>query len=470
MSEDNKNTEDVVSMKKADLEAVINAKVAEVEKQSKKDAEALREELTEKANETIKEELAKAEATRKSVEETGLDCFGEEVSDNARIVAKLEKSEKDSDLTDYDKELQRTSDHCAIIKAVFDKEGRKEEFKKTKTWKKFEKLVAKGNFLKAFDGGSGTGLEWEPTILSNRLVEYVEASGDFAVANLFPRVNMESKIFEIPREEGTVTATLGSVGGSTYESSTTTGKSTFTAKKLIGYTKVAYESDEDMIISAMPLIESRLVKSIARATSDAILNGDTDGTHMDADVTLSYDRRKAWDGLRKIAQTTTWTKSIGAVWTDTLMRAWIAEIATEFYAQMNDLALILPKNSYHQLRGLAEVRTVDKFASMATIVNGVLSQIDGIGVTLTSLLGLTDSSGTVSPTAANNTLDQALLVYKPAYALGMRRSMLIETDKNIRTQETDVVASIRADFQPLIKATTVTDQQSVVQAINITTI
>ncbi len=34
----------------------------------------------------------------------------------------------------------------------------------------------------------------------------------------------------------------------------------------------------------------------------AILDGDTDTTHMDADVTGATDARKSWDGYRKLTQ------------------------------------------------------------------------------------------------------------------------------------------------------------------------
>jgi len=465
MSEE-KKTDDLVTMKKEEFEKVINAKVEEVAKSSKADAEAMKKEMTAEFEEKLKVDLEKATASRKTIEDTGLDCFGNDVSDEARVVAKLEKSH--GDCTDYEKELQKAHDQLAIVNYIFKREER--DVKQTKSYKRYQELAKKGNFLKAgYDGTSGDGLEWQPTILSNRLVEYVEASGDFAIANQFQRINMESKIFEIPREESAVTAYLGSVGGSPTESHAASGKATFTAKKIIAHTNVYYEAEEDMIISAIPLIESRLVKGVSKGVSDAIINGDTDATHMDASVTSATDRRKAWDGLRKVAQDLSWTDSIGAVWTDALLRGFEGNIATEFYEAMNDLLFILPKNSYHQLRGLGEVRTMDKYGSMATINNGRLEKIDGVDVILTSLLALTDSSGTVSPTTANNTKDQALFVYKPAYALGMRRSMLLETDKNILTQNIDVVASLRADFQSLIKASSSSDQQSVVQAINVTT-
>ena len=88
--------DDVVSMTKADLEKVISAKVEEVRKQSESDAKELEKELVEKANATIKEEIAKAEANRKSIEDSGLDSFGEEVDNNTRIVAKMEKSGKEN--------------------------------------------------------------------------------------------------------------------------------------------------------------------------------------------------------------------------------------------------------------------------------------------------------------------------------------------------------------------------------------
>lgn len=470
-------------MKKEELEKLIDAKTAE---KSKEYADNVKKELEEKHakeleeirksnDEKIKLEIEKAEANRRSIDETGLNVFGENATDKEIVEAKLEKSEKYDGikLNDFEKEFQKRHDHAAIMRYIMKKSAgdgyNERDFINSKTWKKFAHLCKQSKLFKAFDEGTGTGAEWQPTVLSSRLIEYVEASGDFAIANEFERIMMASSTFNIPREDGTVTAHKGSIGGTPTESSSPTEDTTFTAQKIIGHTKVYYEAQEDMIISAIPFIENRLVRSIARGTTDAIINGDNSTTHMDANVTLATDRRKLWKGLRKKCQANSWTYNVAGAWTQEKFRKFQNEVDVAFMTEFNDLLFIFGKDSYNQIRNLTEVRTAEKYLNNATVIRGVLQDIDGIKIDLTSLLSDSiNAAGVVSSTSSDNVKGQALIVYKPAFALGMKRSLMLETDKNILTQHIDVVASMRLDFQSLIKTTVTGDRKCVVQARNIT--
>ena len=475
---------DIVQISKKELEEVVGKKavekaeklfgekkeefIKELQEKHKKEFE----ELQKKQDEKIKEAVEKAEANRKSVEDLGELLTGEKASDEQILMSKLEKSEKISGdkETDFDKDFKRAHDRLSILDYVMRVRAGKslETVKATRTYKEYINLYKR--IHKAFDEGAGTGLEWMPQVLSSRLIEYVEASPDFTIVDLFERITMLSSTFKIPREDGVVTVYKGSIGGTPTESSAATGNAQFDAEKIIGYTKLFYEAEEDMIISAMPLIEKRLTKALAKGISDAIVNGDDSTTHMDANVTSATDRRKLWKGLRKLCQRASFTYNVAGAWTQEKLRKFENFLDIAFGMAFDDLAFIFGKDSYNQIRNLAEVRTVEKAGvNVATILKGRLQDIDAIGVNATSLVSdAVSANGVVSATAASNTKGQALLVYKPGFAYGSKRTLLLETDKNIITQHIDVVASMRGDFQPLIKFEDSTAQKFACQARNIT--
>lgn len=487
-------TDGLVAIKKEDLEKVVGTKAAAMFEEKRADLEDKSitgllkvlsgdeegKELAEKykdkltilkaaQDKQIASAIEKAEANRKSIEQTGDRFDGEKATHNERWQAKISKSEKlgDEKLSDFDEDMRIKSDRFNIMRNVMlkSKEKTMDDVVATKAYKSLMSLLVKAGY----DETAGSGLEWMPQILSSRLIEFMEVSNDFKIPMLFEQIQMPSAVFKIPRETSAVTAYKGAIGGATTESHAGTGEAQFTAQKIIGYTLLSYEAEEDMIIPAMPLIERRLVKAITKGSADAIINGDNGAVHMDTDSRGVNDRRQLFDGLRRLCQTNgaNWQYNVNAVWTQELFRKWQNVMGEEMSDAESDWKFLLPKNSYNQIRNLAEVRTLDKFGANATIVKGVLTDIDGIDVVRTSLLRAAQASGIVASTAASNDKDQALVVYTPAFGFGIRRTMLLEQDRNIRTQNIDVVGSMRIDFQSLIRANAA-DPVSVVQARNIT--
>ena len=64
----------------------------------------------------------------------------------------------------------------------------------------------------------------------------------------------------------------------------------------------------------------RLGDWLAAGVDDCLINGDTAGTHQDADVTSSDDARKTWNGLRKLAPSSTKTDASNAALTAAMLR------------------------------------------------------------------------------------------------------------------------------------------------------
>ena len=469
--------EENITMKKSELEKVIDVKSSEkIEELKKEFEEKHKTELAEQKAEqekAIAEAIKKSEAERKSIEDTGKFLDGSKSDNKTALRVLLEKGEKyGSKMSDFDKEFQEKSDRLALMNYIYEADRMHKgagAILETRAFKDYMKLIKSASKdQKVYDEGTGTGAEWIPDIMSNRLIDLMEVSNDFTIANLFERIQMTSNNLTIPRTDSHPVAYKGSINTTPSGSGagSATGSTKFEVEKIIAYTQTAYEQDEDQIFALLPYIEKVLVSRLAKGISNAIINGSSAGT-MDSGLTANVDVRLCCDGLRQIAQTNSYTKSIGGVWTTAKMRSFTNEIDLAFSEDFSDLAFIVGKDTRNQFRGLAEVTTVDKAGqNMATIVHGILKQIDGIDIIPTSLVSdAVNASGVISPTSANNTKGQALCVAKSAFALGVKRSVMLESDRDIKKQNIDIVASTRADFQSLINAS---NQQAVVQAVNVT--
>ncbi len=78
---------------------------------------------------------------------------------------------------------------------------------------------------------------------------------------------------------------------------------TFDAEIFGGRTLFSRSVEADSAVAILPYVTGKLVRAFVDAEEQAILDGDSDGTHQDADVQAigATDVRTAWDGLRKKA-------------------------------------------------------------------------------------------------------------------------------------------------------------------------
>ena len=127
-----------------------------------------------------------------------------------------------------------------------------------------------------------------------------------------------------------------------------TAAATFDAEILGGRTLFSRSLEADSALAILPFAQRKLVLAFTNGEEMAILDGDTDGTHQDADVQAlgATDVRSSWDGLRKralanayAAVTTTTAANLGSI--RALMGKWGVNPA--------DLAFIIGVSAYHDL-------------------------------------------------------------------------------------------------------------------------
>jgi HK97 family phage major capsid protein len=327
----------------------------------------------------------------------------------------------------------------------------------TKTWARLQKLVArKIGIVDAaltppvaastigYDGTAGQAAEWIPTGWSPDLIMKFELERQ--VAALFTTINMPTDPFKFPRQTARARAYLKARMVNAKESASTTDDVTLSCQTIAAYSVVAYEVEEDAIIAMLPFIRQDLAQALADGEEDAIINGDTAGSHMDEDVTGdASDVRKAWDGLRKIARTSGSTYDLGAPVTDSL-RA-LRALMGKYAVNPKRLAYITSPVGLIHLLGMEEVMTLEKYGPAATVLTGELGRFDGVPITVSGLMRENLSTTGVYDSDGNHAHTGTLLVNTNGFVIGRRRAPMIESFRDIVAGVDEIVASMREDFK-----------------------
>ena len=314
-------------------------------------------------------------------------------------------------------------------------------------WKKLAKAL---NISTA-----GQGLEWIPTGYSNQMIMFAEIEA--VVAALFTSFPMPTSPWKAPSMLADGTAYKGGASASDdpaqYKASTpTTADLTFTAELIIANYRIDDTMTEDSVVPVLPEMQRSIARTIARARDIAIVNGQKTSTIDTGSVPASDDVRKLWDGLRFLTQSTlkqdgsTWSTSAGLA----LFRA-LKEDMGLYALKPAEVAILANANMVNKFRALAEVSTVDKFGSAATIKNGILTAIDGNQIVATEDVGENvNASGVFDGITTTKT--QYLVVNKMGFKRGVRRNFTMESERVARTGSTYLVATAREHWKPIYDA------------------
>lgn len=303
---------------------------------------------------------------------------------------------------------------------------------------------------------SGYGDDFVPTVMANEVIE--AARDQSTVLSKIPTVwDMPSNPFEVPVEgddaQFYLTAENTDVPGTEATTSKAgTSKVTLTAKKITANVFLSGELDEDSIVAAQPYVQNQLAKQFAEAVDAMIINGDT-ATGSTGNINSDDAARAAgsvdlaFDGLRKHAFAGTgMTTSIGTVDASSIMDT-RKLLGGKYGNNPDDLLIVSNPETYFQLQTLAQVETIDKVGSAATIVNGRLASIYGIEIVSSSQFGLTEADGKISTvTPANNVKGGFVIVHKPSMVFGWKRRMKLFVDYIQGTDQYQITAHSRLAF------------------------
>lgn len=312
--------------------------------------------------------------------------------------------------------------------------------------------------LRAMDvDTAGEGGTWVPTGIGATLHEQVRASGK--VAPLFERISTPTNPWKMPIE-GTdlaayrVAEPTSNTATKVTASTAGTVAATFDAEIFGARTLWSRSVDADSAIAIAGYVQRKLVQAFVDAEEKAILDGDADGTHQDADVQAigATDPRSAWDGLRKkaLAQTTV-TATSTTVANLALLRAGMGK----YGVNPADLAFIVGVSATHDLLSDSNLLTVDKFGPNATILNGQIGSIFGVPV-ITSEHVREDLNASGVEDGITQTKTYNLCVNRREFAIGQRMAFDVMTSDELymETFQRMAIAFMREDFQHIGSAAT----------------
>lgn len=284
-------------------------------------------------------------------------------------------------------------------------------------------------------GQDGYGQDFVPSDLASTIIENVRNANTF-VSRLSAPIVMPTSTYTLPVEGGDPTWIATSENANVTGTAVTTSKAgtddiVLTAKKYSSSVYASGELDDDSIINIRTYLGDKMAKSYAELIDKVWYNGDvvtagTGNVNSDDGAPAAWSYFLHQDGLIKKAIANSKTVNAGAL--D------LADIRAMRKALGNkglnpsDLILVPSTDVYFKLLGLTQAETVEKFGGRATVVNGVISAIDGIEVLPTSLIGNAEADGKISTTAANNTTGRMLLAYKPSLQHGFKRNLQVYTE------------------------------------------
>lgn len=295
---------------------------------------------------------------------------------------------------------------------------------------------AKANEL-VYSTQASYGDEWVPTLLDAVLWRTVRLES--SVLSVLPQFDMASNPQDVSIEStdptfylvGETTAetqmALGS-GMPIPDSKIGTGKITFSANKIGAITMWSEEQAEDSPVNIEGQFRDQYGVSFAHAINDVLINGDetSDTTNISSQGTspTSNSRYLVLDGLRHEPMVTTTADKYdaGSLTVDDLVSV-MSLMGTNavFGYDPRQLVIFCDPPTGLQFRKLDEVITVDKFGPQATILTGQIGSVLGIPLMAVEKYALTDATGHIDDTAADNTKGSFLVVNRMGTRVGWKR-------------------------------------------------
>lgn len=300
--------------------------------------------------------------------------------------------------------------------------------------------------------GSGTGLELIPTDLASELQMRLYLTSALAAQMVSSEIQMPTDSFTLPLRTTRPTFLTGSENPGTNPTASDPGTDniTLSAAKLIGITKYSYEADEDAIIAMLPFVTENLASAAGDALEGAIINGDTTATHQDSDIhAVTNHASKLFKGLRKYALAGSTDRSLATGGISEANFLQLKKDMLRWGVQPRDVLCLCGVKGFNDFLGLENTLTVEKVGTdAARILTGNAPSLFGIPILVSSQVR-EDLTGAGIYDGVTDTEGSFLLIHRPSWIMGVRRTFTVEVDRDVQQQLNIVVASFRRDFQPL---------------------
>jgi len=231
-----------------------------------------------------------------------------------------------------------------------------------------------------------------------------------------------------------------------------------TTNKVMSVVRKSYELLDDSLIDIAAEVRTGIVRAIAEAVEETVINGDIAGT-QDAG-TAANSAVKVSNGLRKTALGKGTVDFGGAAYTEDDFLGFITQMQLlggvyldQRAVARGDVVLVIDQHTYGKIRAFKSYKTLDTAGSMATLFGGKVETIFDIPIVVTSGLPAVNASGVVDATAANNTLSTCVLANIATFRLSMNGNVISESDRNIVNQTFVYTGSLRYGFSSVYDST-----------------
>ena len=324
-------------------------------------------------------------------------------------------------------------------------------------------------YLKAFGTGSaGEGAEWVPTLIATTYLEEYEL--ERVLEGRFQQRTLPSKNWDMPFKKNVGKARIATEGQTGFAAGTFgTDAINFQAVKLEEYYEIPMELDEDSAPDFVSAARDEVVMAQERASESAIINGDDDGTHIDSDTQAGGAElaEKAWKGLRALALANSANGVVVDIGNVAIANAGLTSMrgaGGKFFSNTRDALIIAGPAVYNQLTDMDEVKTVEKFGPMATILNGALASWKGMPI-INSEHFREDLSDAGVYDGVTTDRAGVIMVNLRRFFFGTRRPIRVRLVEDLPPNDRWLMASYRrVDFKGVDQSAT---EKSVVYGINI---
>jgi HK97 family phage major capsid protein len=323
---------------------------------------------------------------------------------------------------------------------------------------------------------TGEGKEFIPVDLSQTLIEAIFLP--LRVAPMIQRITMTTPTFEMPQitSRGRAYLMSESLTPADFYSNPSTPDGFATAKMQFNAKKLGaslFMNDEIMEDSKIPLAQ-RILQEISIALSvsieDALINGNRTAWNSGLDNAAAAklwasqnDARYAWDGIRYNVAAGQQVNTAGTMNLLALRKG--RRVMGKYGVNPADLAWVFNPVTFPDILGIDEVIRWRDIRDRGTVMTGILAEIDGIGITLSEYIyNNVNASGVYDGVTTTKTM--GLLFTPGAYAFGDRRKVMVETDRQILSQQRAVIGTWRGDVQKLRKGMNTTEEALLVNLPN----
>jgi len=298
--------------------------------------------------------------------------------------------------------------------------------------------------------------------------EYEIAS---VIPDLFDQMPMDSATMEIKGALGYLFGLLETDVATFGAQSNTAAEYIVTSRNNVVHTNISEDLNQDSAPAIIDKLRKEVVAGIQRSEERAIINGDTTGTHMDADVTAATDFRKAFKGLRKLALENSANGSVvdhGGDSPSKLLFENMFNAMGRFTDDVSDLHWVLPVTVANAVitGAIPELFTAFAFGGPASNRTGVMPPIFGVEGSK-SQWSREDLHATGVYTIAAQTTCAPLLVKKSRFSRFLRAPVRVWAAPSLPSSDLMLMTAKKRHSFAGVPQTA--DEVSVVVAINVET-